>query len=201
MNSRHSGGYSFVGKPEKVLQTSKQNNLQYMQTDEFYGGLWMTEEIKNKIRHRDKIVKDRDIDSLFLLNDNDDFSIALYEILNNQCDYKPHTLNPTQRVLFLCMHLENAGQADSILGFLQEDFPEYAIEAVIALNEIGATKSAELIRQAVELLPENGSCFFDHADESSQTLMGKFDSEFSSYPDGLMSDLYRKYADNHRNDI
>ena len=173
-----------------------------MQTDEFDSELpWMTEDIKNKIRHRDKIVKDQDIESLFQLPDNDDFSIALYEILNNKCDYKPDALNPSQRVLFLCMHLENAGQADHILGFLQEDFSEFAGQAVSALKEIGATKSAEIIKQAVELLPNNGSWFFDNADENSQNLMSKLDREFSSYPDGLMRDLYRKYADNHRSDF
>jgi len=173
-----------------------------MQTEEFDSELpWMTEEIKNKISHRDKIVKDQDIEGLFLLTDNDDFSIALYEILNNQANYKPDTLNPTQRVLFLCMHLENAGQADHILSFLQEDFPEYVGKAVNALNEIGAKKSAEIIKQAVELLPEDGSWFFDNADETSQNLMSKLDREFSSYPDGPMCDLYRKYANNHRSDF
>lgn len=162
---------------------------------------WVTEETKNQIRRRNKIVKDRNIDDLFQLTDNDDFTISLYEILSNQCGHKPDTLNPRQRVLFLCIQLENAGQADSILSFLQEDFPEYAGEAVKALNEIGATKSAEIIKQAVRLLPENGSWFFDNADEDSQNLMIKFDTEFSGYPDGLMCDLYRKYADNHRSDF
>jgi uncharacterized protein YdeI (YjbR/CyaY-like superfamily) len=50
-------------------------------------------------------------------------------------------------------------QADSILGFLQGDFPQYASEAVNTLNEIGATNSAEIIKQAVELLQEDGSWF------------------------------------------
>ena len=173
-----------------------------MQTDDFYNGLpWMTEEIKNELRHRDKIVKDQDMDGLFQLTDNADFSIALHEILNNQCNYNPVTLNHTQRVLFLCMHLENAGQADHILSFLQEDFPDYTDEAVKALYEIGATKSAEIIKQAVELLPKNGIWFFKVADENSQTLMGKLDWEFSGYPDGSMRDLYRKYAEKHRNDL
>ena len=173
-----------------------------MQADEFNSDLpWMTEEIKNKIRHRDKIVNHQDMEGLFLLTDNDDFSTALYEILNNQCGYKPDTLNPRQRVLFLCMHLENAGQADGILSFLQEGFPEYASEAVNVLNEIGATKSATIIKQAVDLLPENGNWFFDNADEDSQKLMSKLDGEFSSYPDGPLRDLYRKYADIHRKDF
>src|SRR5688572_12082684 len=97
-----------------------------MPIDEFENLSWMTEEMKSEIRRRNKIVEDQDIESLFLLTDNGDFSIALNEILNNRCDYKPDTLNPTERVLFLCMHLENAGQADTILNFLQEDYPQYA---------------------------------------------------------------------------
>jgi hypothetical protein len=162
---------------------------------------WMTEEIKNQIRNRDKIVKEEDINGLFQLSDNDDFSIALYEILSNRCNFNPDTLNPTHRTLFLCMLLENAGQADHILGFLQEDFPKYADETINALNKIDATKSSEIIKQAVQLLPKDGSCFFETANESSLNLMSRLDSEFSSYPDGLMCDLYRKFADNHRSDF
>lgn len=171
-----------------------------METEEFGGLPWMTEEIKNQIRHRNKIVKDKDIESLFLL-DNSDFSIALYEILSKQCDFKPSVLNHAQRVLFLSMLIENAGQADSILSFLQEYYSEYANEVVGALKEIGATKSAEFIKQAIELLPQDGSWFFDNADENSENLMVKLDSEFSNYPDGPMRDLYRKYAEIHRNEI
>ncbi|MCC6726001.1 MAG: DUF4375 domain-containing protein [Saprospiraceae bacterium] len=162
---------------------------------------WMTEKVKNEMLQREKIVKEQDIDSLFLIPESDFFSIVLHGILCNRCNNKPETLNSTQRVLFLCMHLENAGQADSILAFLQEWYPEYADEVVYALNEIGATKSAEIIRQAVELLPKNGSWFFDIADESAINLMEKLDRDFSCYPDGFLCELYRKYADKHRGDI
>ncbi len=170
-----------------------------MQKDEFDSDLpWMTDEIKHKMRQRDKIVKDQNMEGLFNLTDNDDFSMALFEILNNQCNYNPDALNPVQRVLFLCFHLENAGQADHILNFLQEDFPDYCEEVVKALFEIGAVKSAEIIKKAVELLPEDGSWFFDSADERSQNLMSKLDREFSGYPDEPMRDLYRKYAEKNR---
>ncbi|MGJ8734880.1 MAG: hypothetical protein ACSHW4_17110 [Cellulophaga sp.] len=78
-----------------------------------------------KNEKRDKIVQQEDLESLFLLTDNSDFSIALHEILVNRYDKKPNSLNSIQLNLFLCMHLENAGQADSILAFLQEWFPEH----------------------------------------------------------------------------
>ena len=157
--------------------------------------------IDEELSVRDKIVKEQNIDALFQLSDNGDFTIALMEILNNQCDYDPSTLNHVQRVLFLCIHLENAGQADSILGFLQEDYPDYTEEAVNALNEIGANKSAEIIKHAIELLPKDGTWFYETADKNSEELMNKLDSDFSNYPDGRMRDLYRKYAEKYRYDL
>ena len=162
---------------------------------------WMTEEIKNQILIRDNIVNDKNIAALYQLNDNDDFSIALYEILSNECDYNPEKLNPTQRRLYLCMLIENSGQADHILGFLQEDYSNYAKEVVLSLKEIGAIKSSEIINKAIQLLPEDESWFFDSADENSIKLMNKYDSEFSNYPDGSMRELYRTFAEKNRVDF
>lgn len=150
------------------------------------------------MQKRDKIVNDEDIEGLFSLKDNSDFSIALYEILVKRHDENPNLLNSKQLNLFLCMHLENAGQADSILSFLQEWFPEQKEQIIKSLNQIGAIKSAEIIKKAVELLPKNNSWFFENSDEHSEKLMEKWDSEFSSYPDGSMRDLYRKYAEEHK---
>ncbi|AQS94034.1 hypothetical protein BXQ17_08130 [Polaribacter sp. BM10] len=172
-----------------------------MKKDPYSGLSWMTEEIKNELIIRDKIVENEDIESLFSLKDNSDFSIALFEILQKRNEKEPNSLNEIELNLFLCMNLENAGQADSILTFLQEWFPEQNEKVIKSLNEIGATKSSEIIKKAVELLPENGSWFFESSDENSEKLMIKFDSEFSSYPDGPMEDIYRKYAEKNRNEL
>jgi hypothetical protein len=172
-----------------------------MKKDSFSGLSWMTEEMKNEISLRDKIVEKEDIESLFSLNDNSEFSIALYEILVKRNGKKPNSLNEIELNLFLCMHLENAGQADSILTFLQEWFPEQNEKVIKALNEIGATKSSEIIKKAVEFLPENGSWFFESSNEKSERIMSELDSEFSNYPDGPMRNLYRKYAKKNRNEL
>ena len=162
---------------------------------------WMADEIKNELIVIDKIVENEDIECLFSLKDNSDFSIALYEILVKRNGKKPNSLNEIELNLFLCMHLENAGQADSILTFLQEWFPEQNEKVIKALNEIGATKSSEIIKKAVELLPENGSWFFESSNEESERIMSELDSEFSNYPDGSMRNLYRKYAEKNRNEL
>ena len=172
-----------------------------MDNNSFSGLSWMTEEMKAEIQKRDKIVRDEDIESFFLLDDNSDFSIALHEILVKRHEKNPISLNTVQQNLFLCMHLENAGQADSILSFLQEWFPEQKEQIVKSLSEIGATKSSEIIKRAIELLPKDGNCFFENCDEESEKEMSRLDREFSNYPDGIMNNLYRKYADNYRDEI
>ncbi len=172
-----------------------------MKKDSFDGLSWMTEEMKNEILLRDKIVEKEDIENLFSLNDNSDFSIALYEILVNKNEKKPNSLNKTELNLFLCMHLENAGQTDSILTFLQEWFPEQKEKVIKSLNEIGATKSSEIIKKAIELLPENGSWFFESSNEESERIMSELNSDFSNYPDGSMKNLYRKHDEKHRNEL
>jgi hypothetical protein len=121
--------------------------------------------------------------------------------LANRYERDSNSLNEIQLNLFLCTHIENAGQADSILSFLQEWFPQYSTKVINSLNAIGAKKSAEIIRQAVDILPKDGSWFFETADESKQELMSKLDRDFSNYPDGKMTDLYREYAESNRNDI
>ena len=126
-----------------------------IEKDSYSGLSWITDEMKDEIRKRDKIVNEENMEVLFLLGDNSYFSIALHQILVNRFDKNPNSLNPIQLNLFLCMHLENAGQADSILSFLQEWFPEQKEQIIKSLNEIGATKSSEIIKQAVELLPKN----------------------------------------------
>ena len=154
--------------------------------------------MKENIQQRDKIVKDEDFDALFSLSSNPDFSIGLHQILVKRYDNDPASLNPIQLNLFLCMHLENAGQADSIIAFLQEWFPEHNERVIESLKEIGAILSAEIIREAVALLPEDGSWFFKSCSEEAEKQMVKLDSKFSDYPDGPMRDLYRKYAELHR---
>lgn len=170
-----------------------------MKKDSYFGLSWMTEEIKNELIKRDKIVENEDIENLFSLKDNSDFSIALFEILQKRNEKEPNSLNDIELNLFLCMNLENAGQADSILTFLQEWFPGQNEKVIKSLNVIGATKSSEIIKKAIELLPENGSWFFETSNENSEKLMNELDSAFSSYPDGFMTELYRDYAEKNKN--
>lgn len=164
---------------------------------------WITKEMQEQINQQNKIVEKRDINELFKLDDNSDFSIVLKEIIINDCTekYNPTNLNHVEKTLFLCMFLEDSGQSGTILNFLQEQYPNYKNEVIEALFEIGAIISANIIKQAVQLLPKDGTWFYKYADENTKKLMSKLDSEFSNYPDGYMRDLYRIYAEKHKEKI
>lgn len=154
-----------------------------------------------KVVNNDTLVENNNISEVFTLKENSDFSTTLHQILVKQYDKDHKSLNEPQLNLFLCMHLENSGQSCGILGCLQEWYPQYKEKFVLALKEIGATKSAEAIKKAINLLPKDGSWFFESSNEATEELMSRLDSEFSDYPDGSMPDLYRKYAELNRNHI
>jgi len=119
--------------------------------------------MQNEFDQLDKIVATIDYKSLFQLKNNAVFSLALHQILINKNRESPGSLNEKELCLFLSMHIENSGQSCSILGHLQEWFPEYQQQTVEALRYIGATKSSNLIQRAVVLLPKDNSRFFDQA--------------------------------------
>ena len=149
----------------------------------------------------DKIVIEKNMTKLFALKNNGAFSIALHQILANKYESDNSSLNKEQLNLLMCMNLENAGQSDSILSFLQEWHPHYVDRIVKSLKEIGAFKSSEIIADAIKLLPEDGSWFFDKSSEEDELLMENLDREFSDYPDGFMRNLYKTYSTIHKTKI
>jgi len=155
-------------------------------------------EIKIAERHRDLIVKNQDIDGMLELTW--DFIIALNEILTNRCDYDPDKLkNKAQKNLLLCMMVHNFSQSTVILSLF--DNYNNTDEIVNALNEIGATRSAEIIKQVSDMIPKNGENFYDIADEKTQGLLDKIDDELSDSPDGNFHNLLRVYAEKHKKDL
>ena len=162
---------------------------------------WLSDERKAHLKYLDQIVENKDLDALYGLKDNSSFSSTLHQILVSQYGEDQNSLNRYQMNLFLSMHLENSGQSSSILSFFYEWFPQYTNRVVTALDEIGARKSARLIEKAIALLPKEGSWFYDVADEKTQAKLEDLNSQFSDYPDGAMPDIYRKYAEDWKNEI
>lgn len=83
------------------------------------------------------IIQNRDWNALFAMDENDDFSWTLEQMLwsfvTNRVEgnFDLSNLNHTQKVLFLVLELESATQADALPNFF-EDFAIYGRKAVQA---------------------------------------------------------------------
>lgn len=164
---------------------------------------------EEKEAHMQNIIENRDWNALFSLDENDDFSWTLEQILwsfvtkKEDGTFDISNLNHTQKVLFLVQELENATQADALPSFF-EDFAIYGRDAVQALEEVGASQCAAALNAVVDTLP-NG-IYPKGDDEFGDSIMSgknsdiwdEADSIFVDYTDGWFPDLCRTYAEAHR---
>ena len=156
----------------------------------------------------DAIMKNRDWEALFRLEDSGDFALCLSSLIWTLAgpDHTPPQVR-SHRVLFLCIQVEDCVQCDSLLNFFDEGFAPYGPEAVEALEEIGAPKSAAALREVLSALPAGGYPIGDR--QACETLYsGPFgraleqaDSILVDYPVGPMRDLYYAYAQAHREEF
>ena len=170
-------------------------------------------QMSEKEAQKQNIIKNRDWNALFELDENDDFSWTLEQILRSFVKEKTDenfdisNLNYAQKALFLVLELENATQADALPNFFEEGFAVYGHEAVQALKEVGAHQCAAALDAAVDTLP-NG--IYPKGDKEfwDSIMSGKYsdiwdgaDSVLADYADGWFPDLCRAYAEAHRDAI
>lgn len=164
---------------------------------------------EEKEAHMQNIIENRDWNALFSLDENDDFSWTLEQILwsfvakKEDGTFDISNLNHTQKVLFLVQELENATQADALPSFFV-DFAIYGRDAVQALEEVGASQCAAALNAVVDTLPNGiypkGDNEFWNSIMSGKNsdIWDEADSIFVDYTDGWFPDLCRTYAEAHR---
>ncbi len=169
--------------------------------------------MSEKEEQMQNIIKNQDWNALFAMDENDDFSWTLEQILwsfvTNRADgnLDLSNLNHTQKVLFLVLELENATQADALPNFFEEGFAFYGREAVQALEEIGASQCAVALNAVVDTLPygiypKGDKEFWDSIMSGKNSdIWDKADSVFVDYTDGRFSDLCHTYAQAHRDTV
>ena len=160
-------------------------------------------------REAQNIIKNRDWNTLFAMDENSEFSCILEQMLwsfvteREDGKFDISNLNHTQRVLFLVLELYSVTQADSLPSFF-EDFVSYGREAVQALQEVGASQCADALNAVVDTLP-NG--IYPKGDEEfwdsimsgkNSDIWDKADSVLCHCIDERLFDLCRTYAEAHR---
>lgn len=152
---------------------------------------------KNAIK---SIIKNHDAKRLCELDEAsfDDFMIIFtYEYLHKM---KSDKLNALQKRILTCTNLEDACQADGILNLTEDKETFFALpETVNDLEFIGATQTADALRDFIALVPKESfeknvlpkqAWFYD--DETRKNEVSRIDDFIASYPDGKPVDLFRK---------
>ena len=166
--------------------------------------MWYNESIKlDGDNNMIKYFKHRKLKKILQIENGFDFSYALMQYLEKQCSKKndPTNLNEYQKTLYLCIWLEDFSISDGILTFINDVYCNYHDEIVLALHSIGAVKSSNIIKEAINLLPVDGEWFLKTANQELKEKMRKLDQEFCSYPDGELWSLYRKYTVKYFNEL
>lgn len=145
------------------------------------------------------IIKNKDVRSLVALGTRDAANVCVSLVYSHFSKYD--SLNHEQKILLLCVRLEDACQADSILSLSEEEELFLRLPDICkAHEEIGAPKTAALIKQFMDLLPEETfssskvpawEWFFE--DEARNQKINDIDGQICNYPDGFMRELYHRY--------
>ena len=158
------------------------------------------EEINNKKKMIENIIETKNYEQMKSLDASDlmDCLINLNYDYFNKMPFE--TLNHEQKVVFLCMTLEDVCQADTILSLEEDGLMLQMPQIHDALLEIGAFNTALFVKEFIDLLPENTfkelklpewSWFFEDVERKQK--IENIDSEISNYPDGSMKIIYQKY--------
>ena len=159
---------------------------------------------KNKIivdKKHENIIEAKNVEQLKSLNEVEIMDVLIELNYDYYHKIPLENLNHEQKILFLCMSLEDACQADTILSLYEDGLMLRMPELYDALIEIGAPITASLVRDFIDLLPEN--TFKDlklpdwnyfYKDMEIEDKVGNIDSKISNYPDGSMQTIYCKYV-------
>lgn len=159
---------------------------------------------KNKNTKEDKfseIIQKQNFSEIlnFEIDEFEDFIMKL--MYNYFSKMKYQDLNQQQKIIYLCMKLEDACQADSILSLYENDMMLLLPEMYDSFIDIGANKTAKLIKDFIDILPQDTftlsklpewDYFFEK--EETKNKIGDIDKQISDYPDGLLINLYYKFV-------
>lgn len=146
------------------------------------------------------IIKTKDSNSLLSL-DEWDLEECLIKLVYDYFSEMPfESLNNEQKVIFLCVILEDTCQADSIFSLAEDEIFLKLPEMHKALIDIGALKTAAYLNEFINLIPNDTfehskipewNWFFENSEREEK--ISEIDSKIADYPDGYMRTIYHNY--------
>lgn len=154
--------------------------------------------------HVGKLMAMRDLEEIFALENDTDFAIALSSASNGWTGFGKNleVLSAEAQSFYLCNTVETEVNSDGFVGC-----GRYAPATVDALETVGASKTADIVRRAIALLP-NSVCPEDYIERENilftdfdgySAAYDKLDEAFYQKPDGDLQTLYVAYAKKSKN--
>lgn len=169
---------------------------------------------KQYMARLEQIYRERDIEGLFQLENDGDFTFCLNPILwKDYCAVEGdiERMSRAGRTVFLCLLLDERIEDDGISSYFEESsgyyFGKYTQRTAAALREIGAVKAAGLLEQASRYVPremltcespsrEQVDQVWQHLDE-----LDAIDHAWICGDNDYSSALIRRYAERHRDEF
>ncbi|MBQ8569539.1 MAG: hypothetical protein IJ446_10025 [Oscillospiraceae bacterium] len=133
--------------------------------------------------------------------DESDFMEVFYELIyGNYSEMDINEMNDIQRKIYLCPRLEDSVQADSLYSFIEDGLGYYLKETAETFRMLGAVKTSDILDKVAEAVPEN-VLNGDEPDEKLWDKLMKYDSIIGDYPDGPLTKIYFKFAQENVKEI
>lgn len=143
--------------------------------------------------------------------DKNNFIIDLFDRLAEKCQYgdKIDRLNENERVIYLCFTFEGEINNGGFDQFFYNSAGDYTEETIDSLLKIGATKTAEFLKTATTVFPNNlvpqnreerQALLEEINNDETEKLLNELDNSFYAYEDDLL-ELEYDYVMQHNDDF
>lgn len=161
-------------------------------------------QLKQSMNAFDDLWNVNDINQIWKIKDTNNLIISLYGYLSHKCKYGEmlEKLAPCEKVIYLCQAFEAEINNGGFSQFFINSTGDYSMETVDSLIEIGAKKTADLMKRAISIFPSN-IVPIDRAERISvlvtilnddiDAILNELDNSFYGNEDNLM-DLNYNYV-------
>lgn len=167
--------------------------------------------INESVKKFDELWNNKDISSIWKIEDKNDFVISLYGYLSEKCKYSERIENLSlyERTFYLCQVFEGEINNGGFSQFFYNSSGNFAIETIGSLVEIGGVKTSELLIKSISVFPnsqvpklkdEREELLDEILNEQNSEMLETCDNAFYKYEDNLL-DLNYNYLMSHKGDF
>ena len=147
-----------------------------------------------------------DIAEIWNISNRNSFVIAMSGWLNRKCQYgeKISALSPEEKTAYIVDSFQSEVNNGGFSQYLYNSSGASVSELLAALSVVGADRTAEIYRKALEYLPaklplnneQRGAVLDEFITDEISAVLASCDDQFYEYPDDLETLIYQFIMDN-----